>query len=401
MVGSMAEHDKYVIIGGGSAAAAAVQGIRERDTSGTIALFSKEKRLPYDRPPLSKGLWLGKTTLSELTIYDEQFYRSRGVRIHLDCEIQEITLPRKMVSDTEGNRYTYERLLIATGGTPRRLSFGEGAVRYFRTVDDYLQLKESVDSGSEFVLIGGGFIGAELAASLTLLDRKVTMIFPESMILQKVLPPSLAAHVTESYRSRGVTILDGDLPTNVSRSGGSTIVQTKSGKKLTTGVALAAIGLNLHTEMAKKAGLKLENGITVNPFLQSSDPSVYAAGDVACFPARALDKSVRVEHWDNARVQGKHAGANMAGANKPYEYLPYFYSDLFDMGFEAVGEIDSRLHTFADWREEQKEGVIYYLEDSKVKGVLLWNVWEKVDAARNLIMRKKTYGDPEELLGRI
>jgi len=397
----MAEHDKYVIIGGGSAAAAAVEGIRDRDPSGTIALFSKEMRLPYDRPPLSKGLWLGKTTLAELTIHDDEYYRLRGVRVRLGCEIQEIALARKMVTDKEGSRYTYERLLIATGGTPRRLSFGEGAVRYFRTLDDYHELKEFSDRGSEFVLIGGGFIGAELAAALALLGQKVTMVFPENAILQKVLPPALAGFVTDYYRSRGVTILDGDLPTNVFRSEGSTIVQTKSGKKLTTNVALAAIGLNLHTEMAKKAGLKLDNGIAVNSFLQTSDPSVYAAGDVACFPARALEKSIRVEHWDNARAQGKHAGANMAGANKPYDYLPYFYSDLFDLGFEAVGEIDSRMQTYADWREEFKEGVIYYLDDSRVKGVLLWNVWEKVDAARNLIARKKTYGDQEELLGKI
>ena len=380
---------RYVIVGGGLAGASAIEGIRELDPSGSIALFARENRLPYDRPPLSKGLWLGRSKLEDLPVHDESFYRSLGARLYLNTEIVEIDPPKHQVSDGEGNRYAYEKLLIATGGSPRRLSFGEGALQYYRTVEDYLLLKEQAERAEEFVLIGGGFIGGELAAALTANNKKVTMIFPEQAILQRMLPGTLASFVTDYYRSRGVNILTGDLPVNAERSNGRTTVTARSGRKLSADAAIAAVGLDLHTEMAMRAGLNVSNGIVVNSLLQSSDPDIYAAGDIASFPSKLLEKVIRIEHWDNALAQGKHAGVNMAGAEKPFVYMPYFYSDLFDLGFEAVGELDSRLDTIADWKEEFREGVVYYLDNGRVRGVLLWNVWGQVDTARWIIGLKK------------
>ena len=398
----MAKRFKYIIVGGGLAGASAVEGIRAHDNSGSIALFGKENRLPYDRPPLTKGLWLGKTKLDQLPVYDESFYKRHHVHLYLGTEIAGIDPKNRHITDKDETRYDYEKLLIATGGTPRRLSFGEVVVQYFRTVDDYLALKEAVESKEEFLLIGGGFIGAELAAALTLNEKKVIMIFPERSLLPKVLPSDLAAFVTDYYRSRGVNVLSGDVPTDVRREQGRAVATTKSGKTISADVALGAIGLNLHVEMAKRAGLRVENGIVVNALLQTSNPNIYAAGDIAFFPSPSLDKSIRIEHWNNAQSQGKHAGENMAGADKPFTYLPYFYSDLFDLGFEAVGELDSRMKTFADWKEEFREGVVYYLDDgNRVKGVLLWNVWEKVDAARAIIDRKATIKQTESLRGRL
>ena len=398
----MANQFKYIIVGGGLAGASAVEGIRARDSSGRIALFGKENRLPYDRPPLSKGLWLGKTKLDAISVHDESFYSTNNVRMYLNTEIVAIEQGNNRIVDKQGNHYTYEKLLIATGGMPRRLSFGADAVHYYRTVDDYEALKEATERLEEFILIGGGFIGGELAAALNLNGKKVTMIFPEENILQKVLPHELAAFVTTYYRSKGVEVINKDVPTSILRSGGKTTVVTKSGKKIVGDMAIGAIGLNLHTEMARQAGLKVENGIAVNANLQTSNPNIYAAGDIAYFPAKSLGKSIRIEHWNNAQVQGRHAGENMAGANKSFDYLPYFYSDLFDLGFEAVGELDSRMTTFADWKQEFREGVVYYLsEDNRLKGVLLWNVWEKVDAARALIDRKATVREVEELRGRL
>ncbi len=390
---------KYVIVGGGLAGASAVEGIRERDPSGTIALFGKENRLPYDRPPLSKGLWLGKAKLEDLPVHNDAFYESHDVRLYLNTEVTEINPSKHQVLDKEGNWYTYDKLLIATGGSPRTLSFGEEALHYFRTVDDYLWLKEEAERAEEFIVIGGGFIGGELAAALTMNNKKVTMIFPDQTILQKVLPADLSPFVTDYYRSKGVTVLSGELPISAERLNNRTTVITKSGKQLSGDAAIAAIGLDLLVEMVARAGLNVENGIAVNNLLQSSDRDVYAAGDVAYFPAKSLDKNIRIEHWNNAQAQGKHAGANMAGANKPFDYLPYFYSDLFDLGFEAVGQLDSRMKTFADWKEKFREGVVYYLDNDRVKGVLLWNVWEKIDAARRLISLKKMYKNTDELKG--
>ncbi len=390
---------KYVIVGGGLAGASAVEGIREHDRTGTIALFGKENRLPYDRPPLSKGLWLGKAKLEDLPVHDESFYKSHDVRLYLDTEVTEINPSKHQVLDKAGNWYTYDKLLISTGGSPRKLSFGDGALHYYRTSDDYLWLKEEAKRAKEFIVIGGGFIGGELAAALTLNSKKVTMIFPSQTILQKVLPADLSFFVTDYYRSKGVTVLSGELPISAERSNNRTTVITKSGKKLSADVAIAAIGLDLHVEMVTRAGLNVENGIAVNNLLQSSDHDVYAAGDIAYFPAKSLDKNIRIEHWNNAQAQGKHAGENMAGAGKSFEYLPYFYSDLFDLGFEAVGELDSRMKTVTDWKEKFREGVVYYLDNGRVKGVLLWNVWEKVDAARKIIDLKKVYKNTDELKG--
>lgn len=395
----MKSNFKYLIVGGGLAGASAIEGIRERDRSGTIALFARENRLPYDRPPLSKGLWSGKAKLEDLPVHDGAFYQLHEVHLYLGTGILEIDPSGHRVLDDKGKPYTYDRLLIATGGNPRRMPFGGDAIHYFRTVEDYLFLKREIERAEEIVVIGGGFIGGELAAALSMNGRKVTMIFPDQTILQRVIPADLSSFVTEYYRGKGVAVVTDELPIDAERVGDRTIVSTRSGKKFSGDVVIGAIGLDLNTEIARRAGLRADNGVMVNSFLQSDDRDIYAAGDIAHFPSKSLDKNVRIEHWDNARAQGKHAGANMAGAEKPFEYLPYFYSDLFDLGFEAVGELDSRMKTFADWKEVFREGVVYYLDNGRVKGVLLWNVWEQTEAARKVIGMKKEYEDPAALRG--
>jgi len=395
----VAHQFKYIIVGGGLAGASAIEGIRERDPSGSIALFGRESRLPYDRPPLSKGLWSGKATLDGLPVHDEGFYKGHGVHLFLSCEIASIDPAQQLITDKGGNHHAYQKLLLATGGTPRTLSFGGEIPRYFRTVDDYLALRDAAERAEDVVMIGGGFIGAELTAALTMAGKRVTLVFPEHQLLQKLLPEDLAGYVADEYRSRGVTLMADDLPVQLERRDGRAVVSTRGGAKIAADIAVAAIGLNIHAEMAVRAGLKVENGIVVDERLRTSDPNIFAAGDIANFPSRLLGKNMRIEHWDNARAQGKRAGENMAGAEKAFTYLPYMYSDIFDLGFEAVGEIDSRLQTYEDWKEEFREGVIYYLADDLVRGVLLWNVWEKVDAARRLIGRKKVAGSFAELSG--
>ncbi len=395
----MANQFRYLIVGGGVAGASAVEGIRLHDGDGLIALISKEDSLPYHRPDLSKGLWLGKATLSSLPLHDLAYYRSLGVHLFLDTTIIEINRRKKQVSDQAGNRYGYDKLLLATGGSPRILSFGQENMHYYRTIEDYRYVREAVRAHDEIVVLGGGFIGAELAASLSANNIQVTLVFPDPHLLPKILPAELAAFVTKYYRSKGVRIVAGDVPVAVKREESAVAVTTKSGKRVTGGAVIGAIGINLHTEMAKHAGLKVENGIAVNSLLQTSDPDIFAAGDVAHFPSTTLQKEIRIEHWDNAKAQGKRAGENMTGANLPYEYLPFFWSDLFDLGFEAVGDIDSRLTTYADWKKQFREGVVYYLDGGRVTGVLLWNVWERVDAARELVRSRKTFRSPEALKG--
>jgi NADPH-dependent 2,4-dienoyl-CoA reductase/sulfur reductase-like enzyme len=191
----------------------------------------------------------------------------------------------------------------------------------------------------------------------------------------------------DQYLARGIKVLVNEMPSAFAKAGGKFLTQTLSGVKLESDMVIAGIGIAPALELPRKAGLQTANGVIVNEYLEASLPGIYAAGDIAFFPYPALGKQTRVEHWDNALNQGKWAGRNMAGAREPYTYMPYFFSDLFEFGYEAVGEVDSRLETFADWQKENDTGVIYYLKDNKVRGAMMCNVWDKVEAARELIRK--------------
>ena len=178
------------------------------------------------------------------------------------------------------------------------------------------------------------------------------------------------------------------------------VVRTDTNGRLEVDTVVTGIGIEPNADLAKSSGLSVGNGIIVNEMLRTSDPDIYAAGDVANFPCRALQKRLRIEHEDNAAATGRIAGHNMAGRSEPYRHLPFFYSDLFDLGYEAVGEIDSRMEVVEDWLQKFHKGVIYYLADNRVRGVLLWNVWGLLDAARDLIASRREQ-QPRELVARL
>ena len=213
----------------------------------------------------------------------------------------------------------------------------------------------------------------------------VTMIFPSPYLCHRVFPDSLGQAIQEHYIERGVNILTQDKPASIQKQSDKFIINTTNGKQIESDIVIIGAGLMPDLTLAKNAGLMTDNGIVVNECLETSHTDVYAAGDNAFFPYKSLGKSMRVEHWDNALNQGKLAGWNMAGAKDEYTYEPYFFSDLFEFGYEAVGEVDSSLDIFADWQTENQTGVIYYLKDSKVRGVMMCNVWNKVDVAREII----------------
>ena len=216
------------------------------------------------------------------------------------------------------------------------------------------------------------------------------MAFPDEGIGSRVFPPDLARFLTDYYRKKGVEVLAGASVAGMETRQGNPILNVRDAhgggdREIAVEGAVAGIGVVPNIELARGAGLEVENGVRVKATLQTSHPDIYAAGDVASFHNPALDRWLRVEHEDNANTMGDMAGRSMAGEAVTYDHLPMFYSDLFDLGYEAVGEVDSRLEAVADWKEPYREGVIYYLRDARVRGVLLWNVWEQVDAARRLI----------------
>src|SRR5262245_18953187 len=390
----------YLIVGGGMTADAAVNGIREVDRSGSIGLVSADGYSPYDRPPLSKKLWKGKPL--------ESIWRqteSQGVTLHLGRTARQLDLQSKRVTDDQGAAYGYDKLLLATGATPRRFPFGGEQIIYYRTLGDYERLRALTRTGHDFAVIGGGFIGSELAAALALNDKKVVMAFPGAGVGSHMFPPDLAEFLNDFYRQKGVEVLAGEVVDGLEARGGRLVLKVRSAqgpgeREVVVDGVVAGIGIQPNVDLARSAGLEVENGIRVDASLRTSHLDIYAAGDVANFYNPALDRRLRVEHEDNANTMGRLAGQAMAGRAVNYDHLPFFYSDLFELGYEAVGELDSQLETVADWKQPYREGVVYYLRDGRVRGVLLWNVWEQVDAARKLIADPGPFR-PESLKGRL
>lgn len=386
---------KYLIVGGGMTADAAVRGIRELDPVGRVVVLCSEQHPPYDRPPLSKKLWTGKPV--------ESIWRRTedcGVDLRLGTRGVGGDAAAHTVTDSRGDVHSYEKLLLATGGAPRRLPFADDGVIYFRTVDDYLRVHALCERKASFIVIGGGFIGSEIAAALVMNGCAVSMIFPDSGIGGRIYPPTLSAFLNDYYRGKGVTLLPGEKVTGMETAAGKSTVMTGSGKALTADAVIAGIGIVPETDLARSLGLKVDNGIVVDEFLRTSQPDIYAAGDVANFYSPALHTRRRVEHEDNANTMGAMAGRNMAGCSDKYQHLPYFYSDLFELGYEAVGEFGSTMEMVEDWKEPFRKGVVYYLKDERVRGVLLWNTWDRVDAARELIGAREALGR-DALMGRI
>jgi len=371
---------QYLIIGGGMTAAAAAAGIREVDATGSIGIISAEPDAPYNRPPLSKGLWKGEPL-------DSIWRKAKGKppELHLDRVIREILPKKKRVIDNQGNAFSYERLLLATGGRPRRLPFNDDQIVYYRTLADYRHLRAMCEKGEHFAVIGGGFIGSEIAAALSMNGKKVTMVFPSNDLCDRLFPRDLARYVSGVYQAKGVKLMPGEKVVSFEARGNQRALKTTSGKTIVIDTVVAGIGIEPNSELAESSGLTTENGVIVDELLRTKEPDIYAAGDVAAFYNPALRKRLRVEHEDNANAMGRLAGRNMAGKSEPYDHLPFFYSDMFELGYEAVGEVDSRLETFADWKRPNQEGVVYYLQEDRVRGVLLWNLWDQVENARQLI----------------
>jgi 3-phenylpropionate/trans-cinnamate dioxygenase ferredoxin reductase subunit len=383
---------KYVIVGAGMTGHAAAQGIRSADASGSIALLGEEPVAPYARPPLSKGLWSGQ---EESSIWLPEV---EGVSLRTGTRVVAIDRASRRVALEGGETVGYERLLFATGGTPRRLPFGGEGVVYYRTVADYRRVS-ALPPGKHVAVVGGGFIGSEVAASLATAGYRVTLLFPEEGIGARLFPRELALHLNGYYAEREVEVRPGEKVTGLAENGSGFALQTERGE-LRADLVVAGLGIVPNDRLAAEAGLAVDDGILVDEGLRTSDPVVFAAGDVARFSSPALGQRLRVEHEDNANRMGREAGRAMAGAEVAYRHLPFFYSDLFDLGYEAVGLLDPRLEVVADWKEPFRKGIVYYLADGRVRGVLAWGVFGRMDAARSLIAEPGPF-EAEALRGRI
>ena len=369
---------------------AAARAIREEDPDSSIGLVSKETSPPYARPPLSKALWKGEEELDDIDLNTEEV----ELEMHLGLAITKIDRSSKKIIDEKKNEYSYNKLLISTGGTPRKLpNVDTQGIIYYRTLEDYKKLKALLDKNVINIgICGGSFIGSEIAAAIKIYkpEANVTMIFPENGICEAIFPKGLSNFLNAYYKENGINVITNELVTNVDLEDQNYLIKTSKGQNLKFQALIAGLGIKPNIELAQDAGLKINEGIQVNELLQTSDPDIFAAGDVATCYNSPLSKYIRVEHEDNALTMGDIAGRNMTGQQESFNYLSLFYSDLFDYGYEAVGELDSKLDLVEDWADPNEQGIVYYLKNSKVRGVLLWNVWEKAEEAREIIASQKT-----------
>lgn len=391
-------HYDYLIVGGGMTADAAIRGIRSVDADGSVGMISREPDPPYDRPPLTKGLWQGGSEASIWRDTDEL-----DVELLLDRKVVRIDREERTAKDDRGAVYSYGSVLLATGATPRTLPDAVPQVNYLRTFRDYRRLREDVRTKQRFAVIGGGFIGSEIAAALASAGKDVVLVFPEEGLCRQVLPASLSRHLNEEFRDRGVEVRDGRTVASVRRSGDEFLIATEEheGRAIRVEAVVAGLGVEPETVLAEIAGLEVDDGVVVDTSFRTEDPHVFAAGDCAAFWSPVLGRRLRVEHEDHANASGMHAGRCMAGDLSDYDHLPFFYSDLFDLSYQAVGEIDPESdEVVEDWVEPNREGTLYYVRDGRVRGVLLWNVRGKLREARSMV-REKTMlsvdGLPEQI----
>jgi 3-phenylpropionate/trans-cinnamate dioxygenase ferredoxin reductase component len=382
---------KYIIVGGGMTGSAAVMGIRKNDPDGSIAMFSKEPFGPYNRPPLTKGLWDGKDIESIMRPMDQY-----QVDIFLETPIETIAPDQKQIRTNAGETFQYEKLLLATGGDPIQIPDSPEGVIAYRTRSDFHLVEKLVNEKDRFGIIGGGFIGSELAAALVKQEKQVTMIFPEAGICGELFPEDLSDFLVHYYQEKCVEVLNENLVDTINKDGEQYTVQYHNIKdhqvtEEAFDMVIVGIGIKPNTVLAEAAGIEVDNGIIVSDTLQTNFPDIFAAGDVANFKHIPLGIRLRVEHEDNANTMGMLAGQNMSGELQKYDHFPFFYSDLFDLGYEAVGDIGKDLEIFEAWIEPFKKGTIFYLDDDKIRGVIFWNLWGKVDEGRELIQSGKSF----------
>jgi len=386
----------YVIIGASLAGAKAAETLREDGFTGNIVLLGSELELPYERPPLSKGYLLGKADKSSIYVHDEHWYPGHHVDLQLGVTARAIDRGAKRVELASGGSIGYDRLLLAMGAHPRRLNLpGDDldGVHYLRTAADSEALATAlaVPPGEEtrVVIVGAGWIGLEVAAAAREKGCAVTVLEPEPTALHRQLGPELGDFFADVHRLHGVEFRFGETATGLhdGQDGRVTGVRTSGGADLPADVVVVAIGAAPSVALAEAAGLEVANGVLVDAALRTTDPDVFAAGDVANVDHPLLGRRVRVEHWANARSGGPAAARSMLGQQVSYDRVPYFFSDQYDLGMECSGLPEPGCYDQIVYRGERgsAEFIAFWLQDGCVVAGMNVNVWDVTDGVQALI----------------
>jgi 3-phenylpropionate/trans-cinnamate dioxygenase ferredoxin reductase component len=373
----------FVIVGGGLAGAKAAEALREQGYDGELILFGDEQLLPYERPPLSKSYLMGDSPFEEAIVHPESWYADHQIDLRLGTRVS--ALRRDEHALEAGERVSYDKLLLATGSTPRHLP-GDDALLHLRRRGDSDAIKSTFGHG-RLVIVGGGWIGLEVAAAARQAGTDVTILEALDVPLQTAIGPELGQVFADLHIEHGVDLRTGVSVAEIHPDG----VRLRDDTRIDADAVLIAIGARPDTGLAEAAGLAVDNGVLVDAALGTSDPDIYAIGDIANEEHPFLRRRVRVEHWANALNQPAVAAAAMLGKPASYTELPYFYTDQYDLGMEYVGLAQEYADVVFRGDRAAREFIAFWLDgDGHVLAGMNVNVWDVVEPIKELIASRAT-----------
>jgi 3-phenylpropionate/trans-cinnamate dioxygenase ferredoxin reductase component len=386
----------FVIAGAALAGAKAAETLRAEGYDGRVVLIGAEQERPYERPPLSKDYLRGESGRETVYVHEERFYAEHEIELLLGRTVTSVDTSAEEVELDGGERLRYDRLLLAVGAEPRRLPIPGGelpGVHYLRSVQDSDALRERLDRGGSVVVVGAGWIGAEVAASARQRGLDVTVVEQTSVPLERVLGPELGAIYRDIHTDHGVRML---LGSGVEAfEGGAAVerVRTTDGTQIACDFVVVGIGVQPRTQLAAAAGLAVDNGILVDERLQTDVPGVFAAGDVANASHPFFGARIRVEHWANALNQGPAAARNMLDRAEPYDTIPYFYSDQYEVGMEYAGYAPTWDRVVFRGDPASREFIAFWVAGDRVVAGMNVNVWDVTDDIQRIIRARAVVDD--------
>ena len=389
----MAANEALVIAGAGLAGAKAAEALRAEGFDGPVVLIGEENERPYERPPLSKDYLTGKAERESIYVHPREWYLEHDVDLRLGAAVTGIDRERHEITLADGSRVRYRKLLLATGSSPRRLQVPGATLRgvhYLRTVGDSDRIRQAFQGAERVAVIGAGWIGLEAAAAARTAGAEVAIAEMAELPLLRVLGREVAEVFAELHRANGVDLRMGVGVDEITGTGDrASGVRLSDGSHIPADAVVVGVGITPNTQLAEAAGLEVSNGISTDASLRTSDPDIYAAGDVARAYHPLLKSSIRVEHWSNARNQPQAAAKAMLGQQVAYDRLPYFYTDQYDLGMEYSGYVEPGGYDEVVFRgdKERREFVSFWLSEGRVLAGMNVNVWDVNDAVQSLIRR--------------
>ena len=382
--------EPFVVVGGGLAAAKAVEQLRESGYDGDVILYTAEQHLPYERPPLSKGYLLGDDERDVVFVHDAQWYVDNNIDVRLGTRVEAVDPGAHTVTAGDTTQ-SYSKLLLATGAQPRRFAMADASgvpVAYLRVIEDTERLKQAFTEGARIAVLGAGWIGLEAASAARKAGCHVTVVESLPQPLLRVLGPRIASVFADLHREHGVDMRLDVSVGGVEKAGDGVRLILDVGDPVEADLLLVGIGAVPDVKLAEDAGLDVDNGVLVDAALRTSAPDVFAAGDIANAEHPVLGRRIRVEHWDNAIEQGKAAARSMLGEDVSYDRIPYFFTDQYDLGMEYVGNIDPGSADDVVVRGDTTGARVfqaYWIKDGVVAAAMHANDWDAGDTIREAI----------------